>query len=61
MIHCIVMQLFQGDTIVDVLITGTEEGLNDVLWDLQGSVSLVQILRRTLVVPAADNFFHAHR
>ena len=60
MISCIVMKLFKCDTVVNILVTCPEEGLNYILRNLKRSVSLIQIFWGTLIITTIDYFFHAH-
>jgi hypothetical protein len=54
------MKLLKSDTVVHVLVACTEKCLNDVLWDLQRGISLVQVLGRTLIVTTINDLFHTH-
>ena len=56
----VAVKLLQGDAIVHILVAGTEEGSYDVMGDLQGGVSLVHVLRWSLVVTPVDDLFHTH-
>jgi hypothetical protein len=56
----ITMKLLKSDTVVHVLVACTEKCLNDVLWDLQRSISLVQIFGRTLIVTTINDLLHTH-
>jgi len=56
----VAVKLLQGNAIVYILVAGSEEGSDDVMGDLQRGVSLVHILRRSLVVTSVDDLFHTH-
>ena len=56
----IAVKLLQANAIIHILVAGSEEGSYDVMWDLQRGVSLVHILRWSLVVTSVDDLFHTH-
>lgn len=56
----IAVKLLQGNSIIHILVAGSEEGSYDVMRDLQRGISLVHILRRSLVVTSVDDLFHTH-
>lgn len=45
--HRILLELVQGDTVVEACVTGHEERLRDVVGDFKRCISLVQILKWT--------------